>query len=155
MFCPMGCQKAIAAKIVDKGADYLLSLKGNHGIFHLEVQEYFKQAIAHDFVGLTHDYAETNEKAHGRTDTRRAWCTDDLEWFEHKERWPGLNSIGMIERETMENEQRSIEQRYFISSLPGNDAQEFLRVSRHYWGIKNKRLPAGWDESYLLKVLGV
>ena len=27
----MGCQKKIAAKIVDEGADYILALKGNQG----------------------------------------------------------------------------------------------------------------------------
>ncbi len=42
----MGCQKEIAAKIIDKGADYLLSLKGNHATAHEEVKEYFDDLIS-------------------------------------------------------------------------------------------------------------
>ena len=35
----MGCQKAIAARILEREADYLLVLKANHGKAFLAVQE--------------------------------------------------------------------------------------------------------------------
>ncbi len=37
----MGCQKEIVSQIVEQKADYCLSLKGNQGILHEEVKEYF------------------------------------------------------------------------------------------------------------------
>ena len=37
----MGCQKSIALKIREKGADYILALKGNHGDLHEDVKTYF------------------------------------------------------------------------------------------------------------------
>ena len=37
----MGCQTDIAAKIRERGADYVLSMKDNHPTFHEEVTEYF------------------------------------------------------------------------------------------------------------------
>lgn len=40
----MGCQKAIAAKIIDSRADYLLALKGNQGALSDEVENYFNKA---------------------------------------------------------------------------------------------------------------
>ena len=37
----MGCQTKIAEQIVEQGADYVLSLKGNQGKFHDDVQNFF------------------------------------------------------------------------------------------------------------------
>ena len=39
----MGCQKAIAEKIIDKGGDYLLALKGNQSNLHDDVRLHFEQ----------------------------------------------------------------------------------------------------------------
>ena len=38
----MGCQKDIAKKIVEKEADYVLSLKGNHSILLNNIKDFFK-----------------------------------------------------------------------------------------------------------------
>lgn len=38
----MGCQKAIAEKITDKGGDYLLALKGNQSSLHEDVRLHFE-----------------------------------------------------------------------------------------------------------------
>ena len=38
----MGCQKDIAARIVEKEADYILALKGNHKNLHNDVQKIFE-----------------------------------------------------------------------------------------------------------------
>ncbi len=65
--CAMECQKKIAAKIVEKHADYLLALKENHPTLYAEVVAYFD--IAADQKGhrdmLT--FAETEDRNHGRT----------------------------------------------------------------------------------------
>ena len=45
----MGCQKEIAKQIVDQGADYLFSLKGNQGNLHKEVQLLFEDAEKNGF----------------------------------------------------------------------------------------------------------
>ena len=34
----MGCQRSIAAKIIEKKADYILALKGNQGTFREDVE---------------------------------------------------------------------------------------------------------------------
>ncbi len=45
----MGTQTAIAKKIVDKGADYVLALKGNQGTLHKDVQLFFEDARENNF----------------------------------------------------------------------------------------------------------
>jgi len=52
----MGCQKDIAAMIVDKGADYVLALKGNQLSLFEDVQWLFEQAKATNFDDVAHDY---------------------------------------------------------------------------------------------------
>ncbi|MFT4553645.1 MAG: putative transposase YbfD/YdcC [Chlamydiales bacterium] len=39
----MGTQKDIAEKVVEKGGDYILALKGNHSTLHDEVINYFER----------------------------------------------------------------------------------------------------------------
>jgi predicted transposase YbfD/YdcC len=47
----MGTQTEIAKKIIDKKADYLLTLKANHPTLHSQVQEWFEAAQADNFLG--------------------------------------------------------------------------------------------------------
>ena len=49
----MGCQKKIAAKIIDQGGDYVLSLKENHKVLYNDVNLYFKDAIENDFRDIS------------------------------------------------------------------------------------------------------
>src|SRR5215207_8992317 len=75
----MGCQTAVAAQIIAQGADYVLSLKGNQGLLHEEVAEYFAWAERIDFKDLEYDYCATLERDHGRIEGRRCWVTEDTD----------------------------------------------------------------------------
>lgn len=145
----MGCQRAIAKQIVDKGADYLLSLKGNQSTLHEDVKLFFEDARAHDFYQrneerrIAHGYYETTEKDHGRVETRRCWMVqgEPLDWLWQKSEWAGLYSIGAVESErrvlSAAGEKVTLETRYFISSLRGS-VKRFARAVRAHWGIENR-----------------
>ncbi len=66
----MGCQRHIARKILDRGADYVLALKGNQGSLHADVELYFKEQKACNFKDITVNRHVTVEKGHGRIETR-------------------------------------------------------------------------------------
>jgi predicted transposase YbfD/YdcC len=139
----MGCQKDIAANIIDKHAHYVLALKGNHATVHDEVREFFTDAVppcatqcADTVVQDTMDFFQTIEKNHGRVETRRYWQSTDLDWFEDRPLWKGLKSIGMVESIRSVKGKSSIERRFFLSSLP-RDAERFAKSVRGHWGVEN------------------
>lgn len=51
----MGAQTAIAQQIVEQGADYILSLKGNQGDLHQDVEQLFDWAIQTQFKDIPHE----------------------------------------------------------------------------------------------------
>ncbi|MBS0349794.1 MAG: ISAs1 family transposase [Proteobacteria bacterium] len=65
----MGCPKAIAEKIIDKKADYVLSLKGNPGQLHADIQLYFQET---NHLASC-EYFETHGKGHGRISAKCFW----------------------------------------------------------------------------------
>jgi predicted transposase YbfD/YdcC len=134
----MGCQKEITAQIIEQKGDYCISLKGNQGILHEEVREYFAWARGRDFKEITYTTAEAVEKDHGRIEVRRCWSVEDVAWVRDKEEWSGLRSICAVEAERLEltTRKQSSETRYFISSLAGN-AKELMRVVRKHWAVEN------------------
>lgn len=134
----MGCQTDIAEKIVAKGADYVLALKGNQGALADEVENYFIQAEALDFEGVACDALGSKEVGHGRVELREIYVTEDIDWLPQKNKWLNLKSIIMVKSErTVPGQPTSYERRYYISSLAAN-ALKIANVIRKHWGIENK-----------------
>ena len=135
----MGCQKEIAATIIDRGADYVLALKEKKPQLHQDVTETFDQARQTGFAYLDHDFHETVNKGHGRIETRRCWSVSDpdhLSYMNDSNEWTKLASVVMVESERIEDGTVSTQTRYYISSLP-NDARLLLASVRTHWGIEN------------------
>jgi len=140
----MGCQKDIAANIIDKHAEYVLALKGNQGNAHAEVEEFFADAVppcatrcADTADQEAMDFLQTVGKDHGRVETRRYWQTTDIAWFQDKGLWKGLGSFGMVEAIRTVKGKSSIERRYYLSSLPLG-AKRFAEAVREHWGVENQ-----------------
>ena len=132
----MGCQKAIAEKIVDKGGDYLLALKGNQSSLHDDVRLHF-EAPSLQALSLM-EQAETLDKGHGRIEVRRCRVCTDIDWLKDRHpEWRNLNSIVAITSERHIGETVTQETRYFISSalIP---AERMLTAVRLHWGIENQ-----------------
>jgi predicted transposase YbfD/YdcC len=133
----MGCQREIAQQIVDKGGHYVISLKGNQGTLHSEVERLFIEAREENFETVPHAYEETLEKDHGRIERRQYWITARIDSVRRADRWSCLTSVGMVESERTIGGETSCEVRYFISSLPGDDAKKFGAAVRRHWEIEN------------------
>jgi predicted transposase YbfD/YdcC len=132
----MGCQKQIVRQIVKQGGDYVLSLKGNQGNLHKEVELLFEKAKEDDYKDLPHDVHTTVDGGHGRIETRTYTTIGDVDWFEDKSKWSKLTSFGMVVSKREIGDRVTEETRYFISSLP-NDAVRFAEAARGHWGVEN------------------
>ena len=132
----MGCQRGIAAQIVEQRGDYVLAVKGNQAHLHEHIVDFFETARAHDFRGVTHTYYEQTDAGHGRVEMRRCWASGHLEGLPHREQWAGLQSIAMVEGERHIAGKISVERRYFITSLAAA-AEPIARAVRAHWQVEN------------------
>jgi predicted transposase YbfD/YdcC len=134
----MHCQKETVAAVVEKGADYVISLKGNQPQLLEKVERFFKGQLQNGFVG-PHDFTEDTDKDHGRIEVRRCWTSSHVTWLAELKDWEGLSSFGLIESERhLSDGKVETEHRYFLSSLPGDDAQKFLSTVRTHWAVENQ-----------------
>jgi len=133
----MGCQRAIAQKIVEQGADYVLALKGNQPTLEQAVERFFVTGPEAEAHRTKSNYHEQTEQGHGRVETCCAWISDALDAELTAAAWPGLQSIGMVEATRTLGGETSVEQRFYLSSLPPQAAQ-FAQAVRNHWGIENR-----------------
>ncbi len=132
----MGCQKAIAEQILGQEADYVLALKGNQGRLAEEVEAFFTEANANRFRSIECDYYEHSEKGHGREETRRLWCSEQIDSIGEAGKWTGLKSVVMVESHRKVGDEETLEYRYYISSCEAN-AESLFHAVRAHWGIEN------------------
>lgn len=134
----MGCQRAIATKIKEKEADYVIAVKGNQGHLHQSIKDFFEICHEEEFSNVSHQYHEEVDSGHGRVESRKYWISDTLISIKDLTlKWSGLISVGMAESERHINGKVSKEVRYFICSIKA-DAKMFAQAVRKHWSIENQ-----------------
>lgn len=96
----MGTQTAIALAIVDKGADYVLSLKANHPTLYTQVKTWFETAQSTQFNGIEFSYDQRLEAGHHRQEKRQNWVVPRAAIPElyQSSSWPRLQSVIKVVR---------------------------------------------------------
>lgn len=132
----MGCQQSIAAQIVEKKADYILSLKDNQPTLADAIKTIFALAGHTQYKDMHHLQKIEKVKDHGRIEKRRYTLISCKDKLEFDARWPGLRSLGMVEvKRTVANE-TIMAVRYFLTSLTYQDIDDFMRGVRKHWNIE-------------------
>lgn len=155
-----GTYADVVSAINAKGANWVLPLKENQPLLHQAVEEYFtgilEQPPAPTLKTPQPAYVRTFDDAHGRSETREYWLTEDqgdMDWLfavTDKEPWPGVHSIGMVRRQrkvmvaaggAKQVSKETVEVTYYLTSLPAasqKDVQRFAQAARSHWCIENQ-----------------
>lgn len=127
----MGCQKQIAAKVIENHADYVLGLKENQPSLLDDVKLYLdKETAAYT--------RQTKEKDHGRIEQRTYYLETEIDWLSQRPDWASLNGIGMVKTNviTMKTGEVSEECRYYLTSH--TDINSFAHAVRSHWSIESQ-----------------
>jgi predicted transposase YbfD/YdcC len=129
----LNCQREIAQRIRERGADYALALKGNQGTLHADVTEFLADPVA---LAAADSHTET-DGGHGRIEQRTAVVSTDIGWLQERHDWPGLAAIGKVIRRREIDGKVTTETGYYLLSAPFSPAR-FGTVVRAHWCIENQ-----------------
>lgn len=131
----MGCQTEIAEQITAKKADYLLAVKKNQENLYDDIDLIFSAAESQTVPILTEEI-KTDNKGHGRIETRIYTITSEINYLTVLEKWPSVKCLGKVQSIREVEGSKSEEIRYFISSRKLKIG-EFATAVRSHWRIEN------------------
>ena len=133
----LACRPEIAQRIMGRGGDYLLALKGNRKKAHAEVKDWFA-VNAFALGGSLRPFFDAFDDSHGRLVRRRVFACPDVGAFATLKDWPGLAMVLAVEtiRGVNGTGKVTAEIRHYLSSakLP----PEMLAAAiRNHWRVEN------------------
>lgn len=131
-----GCQKTIAAQIVNGKGDYVLALKGNQAKLFDDVRLLLGCHLQDDFATCPVSRHTETEKGHGRLESRKYYQITAPDYLHGRSDWKGLKTIGAAVRVYEENGVQKSDTRYYLSSLRRHGKQ-FANAVRSHWGVEN------------------
>ena len=141
----LNCQKKTAEMIIKGKGDYLLCVKENQETLKKDIEAYIHDTVLQE--NMKKDVK--TEKNRGRIEKRTAYVTENIEWLESRKEWRGLNCIGAIHTEFEEQDKKTSEWHYYISSR-NLTAEELLHHARMEWSVKSMHwlLDVHFEEDY-------
>ena len=135
----LNTQKKNVEIVKTKKGDYVVPVKKNHPNFNADLELYFDEKTQEEIIAGRSDsaYLKKEEKSHSCFITYEYFQTSDIKWYSEYKEWKGLNSFGMVKKTIIKDNQKTIEQRYYISSLYIN-IDLFSRSIREHWSVENK-----------------
>jgi predicted transposase YbfD/YdcC len=129
----MGCQKEIARKIVAKGGDYLLMVKGNQPGLLESVSVAFTEGRHTNLPRFEH-----LDASHGRLVTQITWTARADAAAVSAEEWPNCKTVAMVASLRQVGDKTSdLEQRYYIASRDMTP-EALAKAVRAHWAVENK-----------------
>jgi predicted transposase YbfD/YdcC len=132
-------QRAIATYVVSQQAHYHFTVKGNQPTLESDIALSFEKRGAPD-------YAELSPADHGRIETRRIWCSTELNAYLD---FPHVGQVFLIERESLDKKsgELSIDVALGITSRTPEQTspRRVLEVNRGHWSIESVHYIIDWN----------
>ena len=133
----LACHPEVAGRIVGRGGDYLLALKGNRKKAHAEVKAWFA-TNAFALGAPLRPCLDAFDDGHGRLVRRRVFACPDAGVFGTLADWPGLATVVAVEtiRGIPGRGKVKAEIRHYLSSarLP---PEALAAAIRNHWRVEN------------------
>jgi predicted transposase YbfD/YdcC len=133
----LACHPEVARRIVGRGGDYLLVLKGNRKKAHAEVKAWFT-TNAFALGAPLRPCSDAFDHGHGRLVRRRVFACPDAGVFSTLADWPGLATVAAVEtiRGISGRGKVKAEIRHYLSSarLP---PEALAAAVRNHWRVEN------------------
>jgi predicted transposase YbfD/YdcC len=133
----LACRPEIAERIVGRGGDYLVTLKGNRKKIHAEVRDWFA-TNAFALGAPLRPFFDAFDDGHGRLVRRRVFACPDAGTFVTLKDWPGLAAVLAVEtiRGIPGRGKVTAEIRHYLASakLP---PEELAIAIRNHWRVEN------------------
>lgn len=133
----MGCQKAIAAKIIDGNGQFVIGVKGNQPKLMAAIESFFD------------DHWEDGDWSKGRckrfhTSEQTGHTQEDRYYYVATvpkreavfKNWPSVTAIGMVISMRQNGDEVTEDVRYYILSEYLN-AEQFAQAVRQHWSVEN------------------
>ena len=129
--------EALARSLHERGADWLMPIKGDHPARRAEIAALFASPEA--LKGELISSAQSCELNRGRVETRTVRVARVGLWFGERGPWPGMRSVVEIERERVHKSSGESESEviYFATSLAPEQADRIATAIRSHWSIEN------------------
>ena len=136
-------QRALASYLLDRGAAYLFTVKGNQPTLLSDIRLTLNEAIA----GRAPDFTDESPKPeHGRRERRSIRVSSELNDYLN---FPGVGQVFAVRRDTVEvkSGKRRCETAYGVTSLTMEAAtpQRLLTLNRGHWTIEATHYILDWS----------
>ena len=133
----MGCQQEVMDKIVERGGDFLITVKANQPTLAEDLSIAFHDVDNRGEGGFESVY-ESEKAAHGRGEWRRCEVLLAEAHITDSKKWKHVRTLVRVTSERRLGEKVTTDTRYFVSSLAALDAQRALAATRAHWSIENQ-----------------
>lgn len=135
----LNTQKSNIEKVIKLKGDYVVPIKLNQESFYNDLVLYFndKQLEIIKAEGIGNSYIKEIEKSHSSIITYEYFQTEDISWYYNLKSWKGIKSFGLVKKTIETNGNKTIETRYYISSLYV-DIDTFSKAIKQHWSVENK-----------------
>jgi len=132
-----GCQENIIKQIVEQGGDFVIGVKANQPTLQEDIDVAFHSVDLDSESNFASTY-EVEKPAHGRGEWRRCEVLPAINALTHAEKWEPVKSIIRVTSERILGDKKTLDSRYYISSIEDLNAAKALDMVRNHWAVENR-----------------